>query len=99
MKEKFEAIEEKLKLVVEDGEANNFRSNSYSLHSSVNSLHSDLVNSWPAIPDVPSPLDKLHDYINHLNGAANKEEQQKYYQLALGELSVLEMKAELAGAI
>ncbi len=59
MKEKFEAIEEKLKLFVEDGEDNNFRSDIYSLNSDVNSLYSDLVNSYPEIPDVLSPLDEL----------------------------------------
>ncbi len=92
MRETIERIREKLKSFVEDGDDSYFGTD-------VNSLHYQMVNSYPRIPDVKYVLEELHSYSNKLSVADTDADRQKYYQLSLGRLMVLETKAEQAGAL
>ena len=90
MKESFDEIRQKLESFVETGEDNYFS-------SSINGLYSQLVNHYPAIPDVLYPLEELQSYGHKLQ-VAEGDEIQKYYQLCLQRIGALESKAEQAGA-
>lgn len=91
MKDSFDEVREKLKRFVEGGEDTYFS-------SAINSLYYKLTNTHPAIPDVLYPLEELQSYSSKLF-IAKGDELQKYYQLSIQRLSVLENKAKQAGAL
>lgn len=91
MKRTFNEIREKLNQFFENGEYNQF-------NSSINELYYQLINCHPPIPDVTYSLTELQSYSHKLQ-VAEGENVQKYYQLSLQRLGVLECKAEQAGAI
>lgn len=91
MRELFNDVRTKLKIFVEGGEDGYFS-------SAINSLYYELTNSNPVIPDVLYVLGELQSYSNRLS-VAEGDDIEKYYQLSMQRLSVLETKAEQAGAI
>lgn len=77
---------------MEDGDDSYFSSD-------INSLCSELINTYPQITDVSYPIEELLSYSNKLLVAKDVDEREKYYQLSIGRLLVLETKAERAGAL
>lgn len=91
MRKIFDEIERKLQSFIIHKEDNYFS-------SSINELYYKLTNYYPETPDVVYPLGELQLYAHALQ-VAEGDDIQKYYQLSLQRLKVLEIKAEQAGAI